>query len=562
MYRLLIVDDENYIVDSLSTMFESRKEHELDVYRAYSAEEALGWLNRAKIDIIITDIKMQEMSGVELAKKVKLNWPHCKIIFLTAYAEFDYAYEAIRNNVIGYILKTENEKCILAEVDKAIELLDKEVQNLELMEHVQEHFNSSLTVIRKEIISNILKENYHNLPELFEQLKSTGTGFAAGTPFLMVIGRIENSIPISEDIVGRFRQFSSIQKTLERYFGKYYILECVEYALNKIVCLMQLRDCESPDNGEIAAIAGYEAVFVAGMLETVQQTCMNTANICISFILHGVGLSAGQLPDTFQSMNRFMKLHSTENSGFILTDTAPEISKEKNTLVELEHGRKQVIPDNAEKLKTCLENGSRDVYMEEFGKIAMALGSFNSWHNNAAWEIYYSVAGVILSFINQRNLEDKLSLRISLNIIQNPRLADSWNNVAEYLQKVSEDLFDLLKTEQQESSGNIVHFLKEYILKHITEDVSLIKLSEVSGYNAIYLTRVFKKNTGETINEYIFRKKLGVIKELMADKSLSIGDVAERAGFEYRSYFNKFLKKTTGMSPQEFRKHLYPGITV
>ena len=81
MYRILIVDDEPYVVDWLSSLLEMKTEFELDICLAYSAEEALNWLKRAKIDIIITDIQMPEMSGIELAQEVRKNWPQCKVIF-------------------------------------------------------------------------------------------------------------------------------------------------------------------------------------------------------------------------------------------------------------------------------------------------------------------------------------------------------------------------------------------------------------------------------------------------------------------------------------------------
>ncbi len=94
MYSVLVVDDEDFVVDNLSGLLESRTE--LNVCRAYSAAEALAWLRRSKIDIVVADIEMPWMNGIELAEKVKMNWPYCKVIFLTAHAEFNYAFEAIK----------------------------------------------------------------------------------------------------------------------------------------------------------------------------------------------------------------------------------------------------------------------------------------------------------------------------------------------------------------------------------------------------------------------------------------------------------------------------------
>ena len=101
MYRVLLVDDEPFIVDTLSDLLESQEELEVDVCRAYSSAQALGWLRRAAVDILVSDIEMPGVSGLELAETVRREWPRCKVLFLTAHAQFSYAYRAIQSNVVS-----------------------------------------------------------------------------------------------------------------------------------------------------------------------------------------------------------------------------------------------------------------------------------------------------------------------------------------------------------------------------------------------------------------------------------------------------------------------------
>jgi two-component system, response regulator YesN len=557
MYRVLIVDDETYVVDWLSVLLESRTEPEFDVCRAYSASEALGWLNRAKIDIIVTDIRMPEMSGITLAEKVRQNWPQCKVILLTAYSEFDYAYEAIKNNVIGYILKTEDDERILSEVDKAVALLDSEMKNFELLDQVQNQINNSMSVICKEIIYGILNEDGYRLPELFEQLKIIGADITAEKSFIIFIGRIENKLS-DIDIVERYRQLSSVQKTVEQYFDRYFFCNCVEYALNKIVWLMQVKSDGVLETKDSANVDGHEVVFATGMLETVQHSCMDTSGLCVSFILHGGKLEAEQLSEKFHSLDRLFDLHVVGKNGFIINDTAiavPAADEVSVTLYSKEFGMTNI----SAKLKICLENNSREEYLAELEKITGWLEKQTSWYSNAALENYYSVALAIISYINQRNLSEKVESRIALNRLFKPTSAGTWNNVTDYLRSLSIILFDLQEENEGQLSNNIVRFLHKYIKENITGDVSLVRLSEVSGYNASYLSRFFKESTGETLNDYICRHKLNKIRELMDDESLNIGDVAAKAGFDSRTYFNRFIKRVTGMSPQEYRGHLPRG---
>jgi len=555
MYRILIVDDQPYVVDWLSSLLESRAELELDICRAYSSAEALKWLNRTKIDIIITDIQMPEMDGIALAEKVRQNWPQSKIIFLTAHAEFDYAYMAIKNNVVGFILKTEEDERIIAEVNKAVALLNQEIKNTELLDQVQDQLKNSTMLIRKEILLSILKDERSNKSELYQQLKRVGSYFTAEKLFLMFVGRIENGLAES-DIVNRFVQSSSVLKITEQYFGHYFHIECVEYSYNKIVWLLQLKDDCGLDSGESIAIAGREALFASGMLETVQQSCLDNSNINISFIMHGELLDKRELTDVFQNLDYLMRLCAADNTGFIMTDTALNAAKGNDTQNNQQKSKRLIAVNIEEILKSHLENCRHDEYMAELNALAGQLEKYKNWHSMAAWEIFHAIAGAIISFINQHELRENFNSSHDLNILLHPQIADSWSNVADYLRKISEILFTEQQKERKEVSGNIVHFLREYIENHITLDISLTKLSEISGYSTVYLSKTYKKSTGETISDFASRMKLAKIRELMANENLNISDIATKAGFEYRTYFNRFIKKYTGMSPQEFRRSL------
>jgi len=137
-----------------------------------------------------------------------------------------------------------------------------------------------------------------------------------------------------------------------------------------------------------------------------------------------------------------------------------------------------------------------------------------------------------------------------------PYESGSWKNAADNLRRLSEAIFQLQRESEGQLPNNITLAVKNYINGHITEDVSLIKLSEVAGYNATYLSHLFREQTGITLKEYISRQKLVRITELMSDLGSNINDVALKAGFESRTYFNNFIRRMTGMSPQEYRAQL------
>lgn len=116
--------------------------------------------------------------------------------------------------------------------------------------------------------------------------------------------------------------------------------------------------------------------------------------------------------------------------------------------------------------------------------------------------------------------------------------------------------FELCVMEMNKSTvagGITVQFLKEYIGEHITEELSLIQLSKITGYNTSYLSRVFSAETHETLVHYIARKRMALITRLMLEPDLSLEQIMEITHFNSRSYFNSFIKKETGLSPKKYR---------
>lgn len=131
MRRILVVDDEEIIVNMVAG--ELAAEFDAEIYRVFSAEAAKEFLSHMEFDIVITDIEMPKISGLELLDFVKKNWPSCHVIVLTAYSEFSYAYHVIQYEKVDYVLKIDGLEQITSIVGKHLEQIEKE-EDLSLYE--------------------------------------------------------------------------------------------------------------------------------------------------------------------------------------------------------------------------------------------------------------------------------------------------------------------------------------------------------------------------------------------------------------------------------------------
>lgn len=148
MYRLLIVDDLPIIVDGLLELFNETDHLQLEVMKAYSGEEALEVLSHHRIDIVISDIKMPGLEGIELLREIKSQWPACKVIFLTGYNDFHYAKSAITYGGFDYILKVESDEKIIQSVERAIEKIEEENNQEQMIARAQ----SKMRLDRKSVV--------------------------------------------------------------------------------------------------------------------------------------------------------------------------------------------------------------------------------------------------------------------------------------------------------------------------------------------------------------------------------------------------------------------------
>ncbi len=151
MYRVLLVDDEAFITDSLAFMLENQRDPELEVIKAYSSPEAIDMLNRTAFHIVVTDIEMPGQTGLELLQEINAKWPSCQVVFLTGHDNFQYAHQAMRYNVVRYVLKNEGDDILLEAIDECIRRINKDQANIDYLlkaisanDHIVEKRNREL----------------------------------------------------------------------------------------------------------------------------------------------------------------------------------------------------------------------------------------------------------------------------------------------------------------------------------------------------------------------------------------------------------------------------------
>lgn len=268
MYRVLVVDDEEMITDSLAVMLEETEEFELDVYKAYSGTEAFRLLNEYQFDIVISDICMPGTTGIELAKGIRQKWPLCRVIFQTGYDEFQYARQAIQQKVAHYILKSEGDEVLLEAIGECIRSIEKDMDVRDTLLKAREETRLYKAMLRRNLVRSLL----------LEQKRPDGRNWTADR--LDTVLRVDRPVML---LAGKATQKLTDETALAIDMA---IREKISYAVKSetvwtdehvMIWALQPADTENLQHAQAV---------VKGMAEGIRRVIGQTLNVSVTFVFH------------------------------------------------------------------------------------------------------------------------------------------------------------------------------------------------------------------------------------------------------------------------------------
>lgn len=544
MGSLLIVDDEPDILESLEEMFKYESGLEIDVYAAKSASVAVRLLEKIKFDVVMTDIKMPGMNGIELFRLIKENWPKCRVIFLTGFRDFDNLYEISNYKDVRYLLKSEENEVLISAVKDAFD----EIERMMLSEKQERVHLSEIRKAQLVLRKNVMKEYFRNASnsnltqEDLEQIQIPVQMEDYLFIFLLRIDGEKRIIGYEEEFERERLLCEIIDEFLPPRFRFYLYYDANGYYL------LFLQPVHFQEESLSARLWKRLYTNLAGAMEYVQEKAYLTASLSISFITcdERCYLKDGQI-----YLNRLKQVANSKAKNcmqrFILAESKPE----GNTIIETE------MPVNFQMKIKSLENnldvGKFSDFSEELQQLTILLSKMGEDKVTERAELYYSIAIVLLRFINIKHIRNKIDIDIPLDkliCIEKHKNADE---AADYLCSVGNSIVDEMDIKSRSKSNDVLEKVIIYINNHLEEDLTLTRLSEISYLNASYLSRIFKQNYGCNITEYISNVRLEKGKKLLSGTSYKISEISARVGYLTVPSFNRVFKKAIGISPLEYR---------
>jgi Response regulator containing CheY-like receiver domain and AraC-type DNA-binding domain len=549
MYRLLIIDNEMLIVDNLVDLFMKSSPFELEVHGVYTAASALELMSRTKIDIVLSDIRMPGMSGLELQQEINRQWPSCKIIFLSGYNDFEYVQQAIRHDSVDYLLKTEGEQKIIDTVGKAIRMLDEVLGKERLMEQAVQQMQVTRALLHKEYLWSVLQGESQALRQLQDKFEKLHIPLSARNPVMLAVGRVDDW---RDDYSSSDRDLLlyAIRNIADEYWSAGANVISVAYDKNKVVWFIQpLEKLQTLASQTTDAAWSRFVRFTHGTAESIQLSCNQLLGLKLSLAIAGEPRKWRQTSEQFDSLRLLLNFGAGLGQEALLFD-------QEHVDQIVSQGYNQETRTGLKRLQTLgtyLENGERQAFFADFTSLAALSNAAAASDNNLRMEITLSLASIFIAYINRWGLHGVVSGKFDLNQFMRFDPHQSWSDTMKQFASLAECLFDNKRSSQEFQENDIVKHVQWYVTQHLSGDLSLTRIGEVVGHNPYYLSRLYKQITGENLSDYIAGTRLQKARELLAEQALRVSDISKLVGFLSEQSFYRFFKKATGITPQEYR---------
>ena len=547
MLHMLVVDDEPYAVDYLVESLEDHSKHNLHITKAYSGQEVKANLHRNKIDVLMTDIRMPGMNGMELADEVLARWPRCRVIFLTGYNDFQYVQSALRKGGVDYVLKTEGDEAIFRALDKAKAEIEAEISEEAVLQGARQQLRQALPTLRREYWLQMMTGETEQPALRAKRFLELGIDLDPHQPVMSFLGKVDDwgKFATAEN---KALLLFSIMNIAEEYLNSEVRFSSFQYDSSRLVWLIQ------PNAGE-----SYFALrpAVNNAMERIQDACKRVINIPLSLAAASELVNWEQLGSRVESLKLQLFFRMGIGEEMLITEPAPEQEngrRSSQSVMEVERLRSKL--NKLDLLETGMDNGRPDIF----------LGLFQEWFDGtkgvfplkgeAEWfklEFFYRLSAFFLTYVNQRRLCGDLLTAMDAEKLAHPNRHADWQEMLGYFGELGIRIAEYNGRQRIERTNDIIGRVHQYIHEFLHEELSLTKLAELVYLSPPYFSRMYKQMTGKGLLEYINETRINRAKLLLKTTEKKIHEIAAEVGFESAAYFTRLFRKKTSVTPQEYR---------
>lgn len=533
MYELLIVDDKRTVTDGIANHVNWDK-YGLTVSCAYNGKEAYDIIRKSKVDIVVTDIRMPLMDGLELTKLTKEYNNKIKVIILSGYDDFQYAQKAIKIGADEYLLKPTRIDTIKESVLNFKNQIVMEEEKNEDVILMRQRLRQSIPLLKDKFFRNIINgKELNNDNKLEQHFNFIDMNLELKNFVVMIIEvddyenlRVNNKSEILE--LYRFSICNISQEILATGFNN----EVFRHLENEVVVLLNF------DGNQSKMINHYQVYKIANEIkESINKFFEFTVTISIGEFyknIDGIYYSYRDAKNAlahkiYLGKDRVIPIQDLQLNN---QDFSYPINIEEKTLVAVRSGEPDKIREHLDDMFNKIKNQNHVppyLLKSNFTRFIIEiykLNNNNSMHNKLVDNLF--------NFNKLKTLDE----------------------IRQWFETKLIDVAVLIQREKRSQIEIAMEKAKEYIDRHYDERITLNVISEYICMSPTYFSAMFKEITNINFSEYLKVVRIDKAKELLRLNKYRIYEICNLVGYNDTKYFTDIFKKHTGMTPTVYVKQL------
>lgn len=536
MITIFLVEDEYAVRERMKRNINWEENGFILVGEAGDGEIAYPIILEKKPDIVITDIKMPFMDGLELSSLIKENMPQTKILILSGYDEFEYAKEAIRVGVTDYLLKPITSKKIIECINKVARIIEKErLQENRLKEQLISEEVSKENA-RKRFFNELITCKYTPV-ELLDRAKQLNIALVSSAYNILLLKVILEEV--------NFSKYDSVKQNLNKELNEW----CKEYT-NSILfnreeegwaillkkTLEETKDTEEKITDRIQKIMERYSVF--SYCIGIGQQVHRLSEISISFDAANKALAYRYLLNDekviyYERLNQYSAV--IEDDELSITDV--DVTRfEQNTLNDfLKTGIIANVNSFSREYLRSMGAGSDSLLFRQYIMMDVYLG--------------------VVHFVQQIGYEKDYISQECGDIKDMVTMIQTKDKAIGYLEKLLTKALTLRDEISSKRYSALLEEAKNYIEQNYNKDsVSLNHVADYVHISASHFSAIFSQEMGQTFISYLTEVRMKKAKELLRCSTMKTLEISLAVGYKDSHYFSYLFKKTQNCTPKEYRK--------
>lgn len=535
MLTLLIVDDHPYQANSIEhVVTEAKLPFISSIYKAYSAKKALECFNEHKVDIVITDIRMPEISGIELIGKLRQASRKVKCVLLSGYAEFEYAQKALELQTSKYLMKPVVEADLIGTLEMLRDEIAEERQNMQQHDKAVHVMRKNMPIMKNNLVLDLILGRSVTRRELEQRMESMELPFVYGDEALFF------AVQLEDDLSGYNENDKSlicyaVGNIAEELFRDSFFMLHATVSNRQLVFVLKPQERKrehAPDRLERRA-------------KELQRSVYRYLKHMISVaIVSSTVLFPSGLQEAYQKSMLLFRNREDKVAGLFATITDLPIPKLTGSIHSL-----YKTPTFA----SFMETARWDEAKARLSEIFLELESKWSDSTEYAQEVFFVIAGTY-QFVSHKQGKQLIDVIGPLykQMLEKHESWDLGTFRAWAFQSLDSIIADQMASNMNRSQS-LSSRIQQYVERNLDQDLSLQMISEELRFHPAYLSNAFKVETGQTLSDYLLKQRMEHAAELLKQTDGKIYEIAEKAGYQTTHYFIKQFKKIFGVTPQQYR---------